>query len=213
VQVQVTLWLTDSRHGASSLTRRGFCQLLGESLNSVQNNLFKIFSIYQICIYIKYKSSCQFRLCKFLSWSRNSLSFMEPKYLLLCSQQLATRTYHKPDEPNPYRSTLFLEVPFHIIFPSTSRSPTRSPPFRFYDKNVVCIFRLSRACYMAHLSYNLDFMNLNYFVMDKNYEAPHYANFCSPFINVVTWEHWYCWQILWCDKVYFCNFTVITNFM
>jgi hypothetical protein len=47
-----------------------------------------------------------------LSYSRNTPSFMDAEHLLLCSQEPASGSCHKPDESSPHTSTLFPYDPF-----------------------------------------------------------------------------------------------------
>jgi hypothetical protein len=46
---------------------------------------------------------------------------MEPKYLLLCSQNPDTCSSHEPHESGSHLQTLFTEYPCNIIHPSTYR--------------------------------------------------------------------------------------------
>jgi hypothetical protein len=54
------------------------------------------------------------------------------KYSFLCSKEHAIRANPEPDESSPQPHTLF-KICCNITFPSMSRSPKWSLPFRFSD--------------------------------------------------------------------------------
>jgi hypothetical protein len=62
--------------------------------------------------------------------------------LLPHSQDSATGLYPVRHESDPRPQTIFLEIHFNIIFPSTSNSSKWPFTFKYYDQNVVSILRL-----------------------------------------------------------------------
>jgi hypothetical protein len=69
---------------------------------------------------------------------------MEPKDSLLCSQELATGPYPKPDKSSP---SYFIN--FNIILPYMPRSSKSPLPFRFSHHNPICISLLSHVCHIS----------------------------------------------------------------
>ena len=53
-----------------------------------------------------------------LSWSRNSLNFMEPEGSILCLQVLTTCPCPEPYQSSPHPSNNFLNIHLNIILPS-----------------------------------------------------------------------------------------------
>jgi len=69
---------------------------------------------------------------------------MQPEGSLQCSQKPASGPY-EPDASNPHLPTVF---PYLGSF--MHRSSEWSLPFRFTNKNIVCISHLSHLYYMPH---------------------------------------------------------------
>jgi len=95
------------------------------------------------------------------SWEANSHSvsqgILHPSQIL----KVHYRVHNSPPlvpipiQMHPVHTFLpyFPKIHFNIIFPSTPRYSEWSLPFRFSDQNVVCISRLSHACYMSRPSH------------------------------------------------------------
>ena len=66
-----------------------------------------------------------------LSWSRNTLHFMEPEGLITCLKLSATYPYPETDQSSPYPPSHFLKILLNIILPSTPGSSKLSLPPRF----------------------------------------------------------------------------------
>jgi hypothetical protein len=77
---------------------------------------------------------------------------MEPESSLQYSQQPATGPYPEPDEFIPHLCTLFTKDSLWYYPPILPRSSELPIPFRFADRNSVCL-HLSHACFMPRLSY------------------------------------------------------------
>jgi hypothetical protein len=57
-----------------------------------------------------------------LSWSRNSLPFVEPKRSSMCSKELATRPHPEPANSSPYLHSNSLKIHINNTLPSRPRS-------------------------------------------------------------------------------------------
>jgi len=73
---------------------------------------------------------------QFLSLSRNSLHFMEPKVLLPLSQKPDSCPHPEPVQSIP-RSPITFKIDFNITLPSKPRSSNRSLPLKFPNQNSV----------------------------------------------------------------------------
>jgi len=78
---------------------------------------------------------------------------MEPQSSLPFSQQPATDFILKQMHPVHKFPLYSSNIHPNIILPSTPRSSTCSLPFGFSEQNFVCIYHLSRACYMFRTSH------------------------------------------------------------
>jgi hypothetical protein len=93
------------------------------------------------------------------SWEANSHSTSEEILRLLWNRRLIamfTRACHWFPfwtRFGPVFTPYFSKICCNIILPSRSRSSEWSPSFVFSHKNLVCICRVSHACYMPRLSH------------------------------------------------------------
>jgi hypothetical protein len=74
---------------------------------------------------------------------------MKPEGPLPCSHIHNVSQMHPVHNLPPY----FPKIHSNINFPSTFRYSKWSLPFWFANQSIVCIYRLSRACYMPYPSH------------------------------------------------------------
>jgi hypothetical protein len=79
----------------------------------------------------------------------NLLSSMESEGTLLCSWEPTIDLYPEPVEFGPHLHSYLFMIYVNINLPSMSRSPKWASPFKISISNVVQIFHLLIACYMA----------------------------------------------------------------
>ena len=96
-----------------------------------------------------------------LSYSRNSLHFMEPKGSLLHLQVVAICPSPEPDESNPCPPSHVLKIHIDIILPSMPGSSKWAPSLIFPHQNPVYTYPLLHVCYMPCPSHSSRFDHLN----------------------------------------------------
>jgi hypothetical protein len=74
-----------------------------------------------------------------ISWTRNSIHFMEPGASLPCSQKIASGPYPEPVEFSTYPHIPFFKIPLNIILTSVIRSFMRDISIGFSDQHFVSI--------------------------------------------------------------------------
>jgi len=73
---------------------------------------------------------------------------MEHEGSFPCPQGPATGPYIDPDATSPHPASFSPKIYSTIIFPSTPRSSKCSLPFRSPNRNILCIYHFSHACYI-----------------------------------------------------------------
>jgi hypothetical protein len=116
---------------------------------------------------------------------KKSLPFMEPVSSLLCSQETATGSNHKPNKSSPRLHTHYVfKIQFHATLPSKTSLP--SGRFLFGLLTKILISHLFYVCCMPRPSHPPLFDHPNNIWWSINYEAPHHAIF-SILLSLPFW--------------------------
>lgn len=124
------------------------------------------FSLFQVCLSLVIWKHNQSHYWEPGSrWDR----FMDSENLILCLEAPGTRTYPDPAESTPHPHTVYLQIDFNIIFPSTFRSHNCSFSFSLTDYRCVCIFHKPSASYWPRSLHLLDWTSLAYLMKSRIY--------------------------------------------